>query len=147
MLALLLLALLPTASAISAADSLSVSVSAIDSLYCPPRDTILARIHRQLAFDVFLERQCLWEALRTYARLAALREELTLLRRQETGLRQIHALNLEKQRRSEVPDLDVLQSEQNLLAKDMAIISQLHQIKDTIITLCASARLPLVLEE
>lgn len=129
------------------ADPLCLTVADIDSLHCPPRDSLLARIHRQLSFDALSQRQQLHKALVACARLEALQQELAILYRQRKNLQIIHALNLEKQKRSEVSDLDVLQSEQNLLNKDMAIVGQVFQIKDTIIALCELANIQIRLQE
>lgn len=129
-----------------AADPLHMTVADIDSLHCPPRDTVLAHIQKTINFSAVFQRQCLIQALMAYARLEALRQELALFHREQANLQLVYSLFLEKQKRSEVGDLDVLASEQNLLNKNMAIVSQTYQIRETILRLCelAAIRIELV---
>lgn len=129
-----------------AAESLHMTVADIDSLHCPPRDSVLAHIQKVIDFSPTFQRQCLIQALVAYARLEALRQELALLYREQANLQLVYSLFLEKQKHSEVSDLEVLQNEQNLLNKEMAIVSQTYQIRETILRLCelAAIRIELV---
>ena len=129
-----------------AADPMRLTVADIDSLRCPPRDSVLAHIQKVIDFDITFQRQCLNQVLVAYARLEALRQELSLLYREQANLKLVYGLFLEKQKHSEVSDLEVLQNEQNLLNKNMAIVSQIYQIRETILKLCelASIRIELV---
>jgi hypothetical protein len=129
----------------AAADPLRLSVADIDSLRCPPRDSILAHIQKVISFDAALQRQYINQALVAYARLEALRQELALLRREQSNLLLVYSLFLEKQKHSEVSDLEVLQSEQNYLNKQMAIVSQVYQIRETILRLCELAAIKIEL--
>lgn len=133
MILFLLIALsIPTALS---AQALTLSLADIDSLICPPRDSLLLRLQTQLRFDTPLLRQRVHQTLVAYARLQALEQELKILERQLHNLRRIHALYLEKQRRSEISDLEVLQSESNVLNKEMSIVSQRYQLKETLLTI------------
>ena len=139
----LLLILATTAHA--AATPLRLTVADIDSLLCPPRDTVLAHIQTTINFSATFQRQCLIQALVAYARLEALRQELALLYREQANLKLVYFLFLEKQKHSEVSDLEVLQNQQNLLNKEMAIVSQIYQIKETILRLCELAAIKIEL--
>lgn len=141
-----LLIILFLATAALAADPLHMTVADIDSLHCPPRDSVLAHIQKTINFSATFQRQCLLQALVAYARLEALRQELALLYREQANLQVVYSLFLEKQKHSEVSDLDVLASEQNYLNKQMAIVSQTYQIRETILKVCelAAIRIELV---
>lgn len=123
----------------------TLTIADIDSLRYPPRDTVLASIAHRQYVDHQLQQYHLRELLAIYARLQALQQEFAILKRQEINLLLIHRLNLEKQRRSEVADSDVLQSEQNLLNKQMAIAAQIFQIRDTILTLTRLANITIAI--
>lgn len=123
------------------AQPLTLTITDIDSLRFFPRDTILNQIAKRQYVDQQLRQHHLRELLTVFARLNALNQELTILHRQETNLALIHRLNLEKQKRSEISDLDVLQSEQNLLGKRLDVISHLYQIRETILTLARLANI------
>lgn len=128
-----------------AAAPLRMTVVDVDSLRCPPRDTVLAHIERVINFSATFQRQCLIQALVAFARLEALRQELALLYREQANLQLVYSLYLEKQKHSEVNDLEVLQAEQNCLNKQMAIVSQTYQIRETILKVCELAAIPIEL--
>jgi site-specific recombinase XerC len=142
-----LLVLLFIAPVALEAQFLTISVDAIDSLYFPPRDSVLQRIQRITEFDSYLRRQQLHKALIAYARIHALQEELGILRRQLTNLQLIHGVLVEKQKRSEVADVEVIQHEQQLLGKKIAIAGHIYQIKEVILTLCQLANIEIKLTE
>lgn len=142
---ILLLLILLTLSKPTDAESLSLSVSQVDSLYCPPRDSVLQRIQTITQFDSYLRRQQTHKALIAYARLHALREELIILRKQLGNLRLIYEVLDEKQKRSEVADVDVIQHEQQLLNKHLAIAGHIYQIQEVILTLCQLANIEIII--
>ena len=100
--------------------------------------------HRQYV-DRQLQQHHLRELLAIFARLDALKQELKILKRQQANLTLIHRLNLEKQSRSEISDLDVLKSEQGLLNKRMAIVGHTYQIRETILTLTRLANISIII--
>ena len=119
----------------------ALSIADIDSLRCPPRERLIAHITGRLRFDSQLEQHQVRQILAACARLEALQQELAILKRQQANLMLIHRLNLEKQNRSEISDLQVLQSEQNLLNKQMAIAGHTYQIRETILDLTRLANI------
>lgn len=129
------------------AQSLTISVDEIDALYCPPRDSVLQRIQRITQFDSYLRQQQIHKALIAYARLHALQKEQAILRRQLANLRLIHEVLIEKQTRSEVSDVEVIEHEQQVLGKEMAIAGHVYQIQETILTLCQLANIEIKLTE
>lgn len=142
----MLLLILILAIAPAEADPISLTVDQVDSLYCPPRVLVLQHIQETINFSATFQRQCLIQALVAYARLEALREELALLYREQANLQLVYSLFLEKQKHSEVSDLEVLQAEQNLLNKQMAVVNETYQIREVILRLCdlAAIRIELV---
>ena len=129
------------------AEPLSLSMADIDSLYCPPRDSVLQHIQRITQFDSYLRRQHTHKALIAYARLQALRKELSILRRQLANLELIHSVLIEEQKHAEVSDLEVLQSQHRLLDKKMAIAGHVYQVKEVILTLCQLANIEIDVSE
>lgn len=129
------------------AEPLSLSVTDIDSLRCPPRDSLLQHIRNATHFDTHLQRQQLNKALVTYSRLQSLQEELAILHSQQKNLELIHGLLIQKQERAEIADLDVLQSQQQLFNKEMTIISHRFQIQKSILELANLAHIKLKLKE
>ena len=129
-----------------AADPLHMTVADVDSLNCPARDSVLQHIQKIIDFDAAFQRQCLIQALVAFARLEALRQELALLYLEQANLQLVYFLFLEKQKHSEVSDLEVLQAEQNLLNKQVAVFNAIYQIRETILKICelAAIRIELV---
>jgi len=123
----------------------SLTIAQIDSLQYPPRDTVLIYIAHRQYVDRQLQQHHLRELLAIFARLDALKQELKILKRQQANLTLIHRLNLEKQSRSEISDLDVLKSEQGLLNKRMAIVGHTYQIRETILTLTRLANISIII--
>jgi hypothetical protein len=123
----------------------TLTITDIDSLRYPARNTVLTIIAHRQYVDHQLQQLHLREILTIYARLDALIQELQILNRQQANLALIHRLNIEKQKHSEIADIEVLLSEQNLLGKQQAIVNQKFQIRETILTLTRLANIPIII--
>lgn len=81
-----------------------------------------AQLRVSIKLDRPLLQERLWRMIRAWQRLEADRAEIALLRQVRASLAMVHCLNLEKQKRSQIPDSEVLRSEFELIRQDMALL-------------------------
>lgn len=81
-----------------------------------------AQLRASIKLDRPLLQERLWRMIRAWQRLEADGAEIALLRQVRASLAMVHCLNIEKQKRSQIPDSEVLRSEFELIRQDMALL-------------------------
>ena len=112
----------------------SIKISDVDRLRLSvPLSELLQYLKSKLPHDEPILRERSLGVIKTYYNFQAAKKELQLLNIECDNLRAIYDLHIKKQKAAQVSDLDVLQSHNALLAKELAIVSKQSESRNYII--------------